>query len=453
VGVFFGTAGIRGPVNSKITDEFALTLGLAVATIAEDQPVVVGSDYRLSSPALKRALSAGLMLAGANVFDLGYAPTPVIAFAGRNLKARFSISVTASHNPPGDNGFKVFSGEGYESTLELEAKIEEVILQRKFRLSDWKSAGSESSAPEQPEAYKKQLLASIKPFSRGLRIVVDCANGTASQYTPVLLSELGCKVVSMNATPDGRFPGRLPEPTPENLAATMRRVVEEKADFGIAHDGDGDRIAIIDERGNYVTSDSLLALFAREALVKHGPGRIITSVDTSFRIDEVGAKHGGAVERTRLGKTHSELVGPERGSVRLCCEPWKIIAPEWGYWGDAMYAALVFAAQVAWRSRPVSELFAEIPDYPQLRFAIDCPLEIRSKVMTGVEQYLRGSRNLQDVWNFDGIRGNYKDGSWVLVRPSGTEPKIRIYCEAHDQSRLQEIRSNIVQIVQRAVKE
>ncbi len=453
MGVFFGTAGIRGPVGPKVNEELAMKLGLSIATLSEGGSVVIGCDYRLSSESLKSALRSGLTLGGAGVHDLGYAATPCMAFAGRELGAKFSVVVTASHNPPSDNGFKVYAGEGYESTLEMEREIEDLILNESFALADWKSAGSLTYRGDMVQEYLTRLAKRFQSFRRKLRVVVDCANGTAGEATPQLLSQLGCDVIAVNETPDGRFPGRLPEPTPENLQTTARLVVEEKADFGIAHDGDGDRLAIIEEKGRYVTNDTLLAYFASLLISEHGPGKVVTSVDTSFRIDETVSALGGAVERTRLGKTHSRLVAPEeRREVRLCCEPWKIIDPAWGFWGDAIYAAVAFASHVASVDAPVSALLSSIPDYPQERTAFDCPYSARDSAMKELEDVLRSALNVRDVWNFDGIRANFEDGSWALVRPSGTEPKIRAYCEARERSRLEALQAFVTKAILDAVR-
>jgi phosphomannomutase len=416
----------------------AVKLGLAISTLARGGDVVVGCDYRLSSESLKSALCSALTLGGSNVLDLGYAATPCIAFAGRESKAEFSIAVTASHNPPSDNGFKVFAGEGYESTLELEKQIEDLTLGENFALADWKAAGRVTKSIGPLNQYAARLL-DLPPLEGKLRVVVDCSNGTASGLTPKLLHQMGGEVGAINNVPDGRFPGRLPEPTPENLEGLSRRVVGEKADLGIAHDGDADRLAIIDERGRYVNNDTLLAYFASMLMRRHGSGKVITSVDTSFRIDETVAKIGGSTERTRLGKTHSRLLDADRDVIRLCCEPWKVIDPKWGYWGDAIYAAITFALEVAKSGQSVSELLASIPDYPQERIAFDCLEHVKLGAMNEIESVLREAPNVLSVWSFDGVRVNFKDGAWVLARPSGTEPRIRAYLEAKNGVRLSEL--------------
>jgi phosphomannomutase len=282
--------------------------------------------------------------------------------------------------------------------------------------------------------------------------VVDCANGTTFNLTPLILSKLGCEVISLNAHPDGRFPGRPAEPTPEHLVRACHSVRSLKADLGIAHDGDGDRLAVIDEKGRYVNNDTVLAFFARLLLAENGPGRIITSVDTSSRIYIVARSSGGTVERTRLGKTHALLDEENRRNIRLCCEPWKIIDPTWGFWGDAVYAACRLVQSLDEAKGPVSSLFRGIPENPQKRFFFRCPDESRDVVMAKVSQALTTQRDVKEVWTFDGVRANFRDESWVLVRKSGTEDKIRIYCEGSTPKRLKQLVSKSSSLVTTAIK-
>jgi len=282
--------------------------------------------------------------------------------------------------------------------------------------------------------------------------VVDCANGTTYNLTPLILSKLGCEVISLNAHPDGRFPGRPAEPSPENLVTVCNFVRSLKADLGIAHDGDGDRLAVIDEKGRYVNNDTILAFFARLMLAENGPGRVITSVDTSSRIYVVARSSGGKVERTKLGKTHALLDEENRKSIRLCCEPWKIIDPTWGFWGDAIYAACRLIQSLDQTKGPVSSLFRGIPENPQKRFFFRCPDESKDVVMAKVTQELTTQKDVSEVWTFDGVRVNFRDESWILVRKSGTEGKIRVYCEGRSPERLKQLVSKSSTLVTNAIK-
>jgi phosphomannomutase len=222
--------------------------------------------------------------------------------------------------------------------------------------------------------------------------------------------------------------------------------------LGIAHDGDGDRLAVIDEKGRYVNNDTVLAFFARLMLAEKGHGRIITSVDTSSRIYIVARSSGGTVERTRLGKTHALLDEENRTSIKLCCEPWKIIDPAWGFWGDAIYAACRLVQALDQTKGSASSLFRGIPENPQKRFFFRCPDELKDIIMAKVSQSLTTQRDVSEVWTFDGVRVNFSDESWILVRKSGTEGKIRIYCEGRSPKRLRQLVSRSSSLVRSAIR-
>jgi phosphomannomutase len=360
--------------------------------------------------------------------------------------------VTASHNPPEDNGMKCYSHEGREYVPEEEQILEQIIAQRQFADVAWDRVGTQVAAPDLVDIYAQRILDRVGSLQRKLRVVVDCANGTTYNLTPLILSKLGCEVISLNAHPDGRFPGRPAEPSPEHLVTTCRFVRSLKADLGIAHDGDGDRLAVIDEKGRYVNNDTVLAFFARLLLAEKGPGRIITSVDTSSRIYIVARSSGGTVERTKLGKTHALLDEENRTSVRLCCEPWKIIDPAWGFWGDAVYAACRLVQALDQTKGAVSSLFRGIPENPQKRFFFRCPDELKGIAMTKIAQALTTQRDVSEVWTFDGVRVNFSDESWILVRKSGTEGKIRIYCEGRSPKRLKQLVSKSSSLVRGAIR-
>lgn len=449
----FGTAGIRGSVRDKVTERFALDLARAMSTmLANEGQILVGSDYRTTSAELRATLMGGLMGGGIDVLDAGFLSTPVLAFGIRKVGSEAGIMITASHNPPQDNGMKCYSHEGREYVPDEEEILEELINQGQFTSVAWDQVGTLTTVPDITDVYLDQLLDHIGPFQRKLRVVVDCSNGTTYNLTPLILSRMGCQVISLNVHPDGRFPGRPAEPNPVNLATTCEIVRSVQADLGIAHDGDGDRLAVIDEKGRYVNNDTVLAFFARLLLAENGPGRIVTTVDTSSRIDNVVASSGGTVERTKLGKTHVLLNQKDRESIRLCCEPWKIIDPAWGFWSDAIYAACRLVQTLDRSKGTASALFRGIPQYPQERFFFQCPDESRDAVMEKVHHALTTGKDVREISTLDGVRVDFKDNSWILVRKSGTEPKIRIYCEGRSPKRLRELVYNASSFVKRAIR-
>jgi len=447
----FGTSGIRGSLD-KITPQLFMRLGLSLATfLGNEGEVVVASDARTSSEALKNALSSGLMSGGCAVADLGLVPLPAFAYITRERKSKAGVIVTGSHNPPQDNGLKCYDGRGMEYTPREEEVLEGWIFNEKYKPVDWKKVGNRSHVANAVEEYVEAVLRQILKVKREIKVLVDCANGTASNVTPIILSKLGCKVFTINSSVDGTFPGRPPEPSPENLTNTCRLVREIRADIGIAHDGDADRLAVIDDRGRYVTNDSVLAFFAKLLLERYGGGHVVTSIDTSFRIDEVVEKVGGTLERTRLGKTHVVLKEKPNAKIILCCEPWKIIDTHWGYWGDPIYATAQLVELLDDSKCSTSELFKEIPNYPQQRIYHPCSDSLKQPTIALIQQKLSEEKGVASIWTYDGIRVNYEDNSWVLIRPSGTEPKIRIYCEGVTRKRLNQLAKQSISLVKTAI--
>ena len=447
----FGTSGIRGSLN-KITPQLFMNLGLSLATfLGNEGEVVVASDARTSSEALKNALSSGLMSGGCAVADLGLVPLPAFAYTTRQRKSKAGVIVTGSHNPPQDNGLKCYDGRGMEYTPREEEVLEDFLFNEKYKAVDWKKVGNRSFVTNTDEEYIEAILRQVPKIEREIKVLIDCANGTASNVTPIVLSKLGCKVFTINSSIDGTFPGRLPEPSPENLRDTCRLVREIRADIGIAHDGDADRLTVIDDKGRYITNDSVLAFFAKLLLERHGGGHIVTSIDTSFRIDQVVERVGGTLERTRLGKTHVVLKEKPNSKIILCCEPWKIIDTNWGYWGDAIYATAQLIKSLDDSKGSTSELFKEIPNYPQDRIYQPCPDNLKQPTMELIREELSEEKEVASILTYDGVRVNYEDNSWVLIRPSGTEPKIRIYCEGITTKRLSQLTKRSTSLVKTAI--
>ena len=447
----FGTSGIRGDID-RVSPELAMKLGLALATSLRNYgSVAVAHDARTSSPYLRHAVSSGLMAGGCRTVQFGMVPTPVLAFGTRENKLNAGVMITGSHNPPTDNGLKCYSNDGREYTGDEEAILEELILKNSYRTVTWNKVGFSTVRQDVIDDYVKAVLSHVRPVKQPLHVVVDCGNGVGSNVTPTLLSRLGCKVTTINANVDGTFPSRPPEPTPETLKDTSRLVSELRADLGVAHDSDADRLSVLDEEGGYVTDDRLLAFFAKILLQKYGPGRIVTSVDTSPRIDEVAERYGGRVERTELGKTH-EALASDRDRPLLCCEPWKITDVHWGYWGDGIYAACRLVSELSDEKRTLTNLLEDIPDYPQRKFAFPCPDHVKGRIMEAIKAKLTTEKKVKDVWTYDGIRVNYEDGSYALLRPSGTEPKIRVYCEAKSDGDLKRLVEKCAALVEMATK-
>jgi len=434
----FGTRGIRGPIATKVTPELMLNLGLALAThLGGKGEVVVGRDTRTSGEMLQRAFSAGVVAGGCDVIDVGIAPSPCVGFTTRELGAKAGAIITASHNPPPDNGVAFYRSGGMELLPEEELALEGIMFEGRSKRADWNSLGEVRRYPEAVPRYIGAIKRAVK-VKPGLKVVIDCANGAGSVVTPLLLRELGCKVVALNSHPDGHFPGRAPEPQPWNLGDLMRTVAEVGADIGLAHDGDADRVAVVDERGMFVKHDALIALFARRVLEARGGGTAVTSINTSVAIEEVVAGVGGKTVRTALGNIHAAM---HEHQAMFAGEPGKLILLEFGPWVDGVFAAAKLLELLSLERKPASELFAELPDYPMYHEDFACPDERKAEFTQGIKGHLlERVGEVRDTLEIDGLRVNRTNGSWILMRVSGTEPKARLVVEGRTLVEMEKLR-------------
>ncbi|MFA9424936.1 phosphoglucosamine mutase [Natronorubrum sp. A-ect3] len=420
----FGTSGIRGEVGDEVTAELALAVGRALPSEGYER-VVVGRDIRESGTILVDALTAGIRECGGDVIEVGVAPTPTVARAVDWLEADAGVVVTASHNPAKDNGIKLWSPSGQAFDTERRAAITDRVENERYDLEDWTGLGDRSHHDGVLERHVETVVDSVGEVG-GLEVVVDVGNGAGSVTADALL-ELGCEVRTLNAQPDGRFPGRPSEPNAETLTDLQQLVGATDADLGVAHDGDGDRMMAVDERGEFVPKDLLLALFAREAA---GDGdRVAAPVDTSLAVDDALAAVGASVTRTAVGDVYVAERATEPGVV-FGGEPsgaW--IWPEETLCPDGPLAACTLAAMVA-RDGPLGAAVDDLETYPIRRTSIE--VDHKAAVMDRIEATVR-ERELE-IDALDGIRIDHGDG-WTLVRPSGTEPVIRVTAEARDPER------------------
>lgn len=433
----FGTRGIRGPIATKVTPDLMLRVGQALATHVGEGKIVVARDARTSGEMLEHALVAGILSGGCDVIDIGLAPSPCVAYTTRELEARAGAIITASHNPPPDNGIAFYRSDGMEFLSEDTRIIEGLVLEGKPKRANWTALGRVRRYDAIPR-YIRAIKQMVK-LKRGLKVIVDCANGLGATATPYLLRELGCKVVTLNSHLDGHFPGRPAEPQPWNLAELMSTVKELGADVGIAHDGDADRVAAIDERGDFIKHDALIALFAKRAVEAHGGGAVVTSVNTSAAIEEVVSKAGGKTFRAALGKFHEAR--PKHNAI-FAGEPGKLVFLDFGPWADGVLGAAKLLEVMSRARKPTSKVFAtEVPDYPMYFEDFPCPDERKAEFMQNARKYLlENISEVRDVLEIDGVRVNRKNGSWILVRTSGTEPKARLVIEGRTDKELEQLK-------------
>ena len=444
----FGTAGIRGPVDGRVTPELALAVARAAA--ADGDEFVLGRDGRETSQALAAAVAAGLESGGATVRRIGEVPTPALAYASQG---RRGVMITASHNPPTDNGLKLFV-DGQEYDDDAEARIEERIAEDPDPVA-WDAWGGASDL-DVLERYREAVVGYAEGFGaapEGLTVAVDCGNGMGSVATPQVLRALGTDVRALNATVDGHFPGRESKPTPESLADLRAFVADGDADLGIGHDGDADRIVLVDEAGEVVHEDTVLAVLAERYVRESAAGDpvVVTTPNASGRIDERVAAAGGRVERTALGVLHEGLAAARTADdaeteVVFAAEPWKHMHTGMGDWIDGVVSAAVLTRLVA--ASGLDSLTEPVTERPYRKENVRCPDEAKADAMATLETRLPEQFPDASVETEYGVRLSFPDASWVLVRPSGTEPYIRIYAESDDVDALI---SEAVGTVERAV--
>ena len=425
----FGSSGIRGVANTEITPGLALNIGLAVGSIYPD--VIIGRDPRISGEMIESAVVAGLLSAGSKVIKIGMVPTPTLALASKECGC--GIMITASHNPAQYIGIKVFK-DGMSFDTRQQEEIENILNNGSFRYAGWERTGDLGTMDNALENHSKVILKSTK--SADLKVVVDCGCGAASVLTPYVLGEMGCDVITLNSQPDGHFPGREPEPVEENLGLLKDTVKAAGADLGIAHDGDADRMMAVDNNGTFISGDRMLTFFA----IREAKKAIAVPVDTSRVIDDMLG--GIRISRTKVGdvyvaeelrKIDGDFGGEPSGA-------W--IFPKVSLCPDGIYAAARLV-EIVESEGELGELLGYIPEYPVKRGAFPCRDKKQAMAKIAKELAKLGETN-----TLDGIRVDMEDG-WILIRPSGTEPKIRITVES--KSKCDELFDTASKVVREAI--
>lgn len=428
----FGSSGIRGPALTEVTPELLLRLGLAVGEA--HRRIVVGRDGRLTGPALQQAFTAGALAAGAEVHDAGVLPTPALAHAARGFD--LGAVLTASHNPAADNGLKLWTPRGQAVGAAERARIE-AALAREPRRAGWQ-LGPVAPHPGAIEAHAAAIAALVR-VARPLTVVVDAGNGVGALETPGMLRAMGCKVITLNGHVDGAFPGRPSEPSEEHLAGLCAAVRALGADVGIAHDGDADRVVAVDEQGRWVSGDALLAVLARDL----GAKRMVVPVDTSLAVaralpgtEIVHCKVGDAFVSEAIAAQGCDFGGEPSGAI---------IFPSLSLCPDGPHGAARIAALAA--THRLGDLVDALPRMVTLRASVPLGATPRDQAMAAIAL---GLRRMGEPDTTDGVKVTFDDG-WVLVRPSGTEPKVRLTAEAEREPRARELLERAVHLVKGAM--
>ena len=430
----FGTNGIRGVVNKELTPEMAINVGSSIGTFFGRKNLLVGHDARTSGPMFARAVIAGLTAIGCNVFFAGMAPTPALQYAVKNHGMDGGVIITASHNPPEYNGIKVIWNDGIEISHEQEIEIENIYFESETVFAEWDKLGTTHELPgvndEYIEAIKKHVNVA-KIAEKHYHVVVDAANSVGGLTAPRLLRDLGCKVTSINANIDGTFPGRLPEPRPENLKEIALTVKAVGADLGVAFDGDADRSIFVDENGEIYWGDKTFALIEKHFLEENPNAKIVTPVSSSTLVKDIADAYKGEIVWTKVGSVtvsqkmkelKAELGGEENGGV--------FYGPHQAVRDGAMTTALIMEI-MAETGEKLSKLIAEQPQYFIEKGKVECPEDKKEKVLEKLLEKVKGA----NVSTIDGVKIWFEDKSAILLRPSGTEPVYRLYAEAKNQEK------------------
>ncbi|WP_420394071.1 phosphoglucosamine mutase [Acuticoccus sp.] len=439
---YFGTDGIRGPANGRnMTPDVAMRVGMATGLVLAEhethQRIVIGKDTRLSGYMLENALCAGFTAVGADVFMLGPIPTPAVAMLTRSLRAHIGVMISASHNAFADNGIKIFGADGFKLSDDVEARIEALIgadLSRRL------ATGTRIGRATRLDGVRDRYVEFAKrTFPRhlsleGLRVVVDCANGAAYRVAPEALWELGAEVVPLGVAPDGTNINRDCGST--SLEAVRAKVLEVRADVGIALDGDADRAIIIDEKGKPVDGDQLLAVIARswQESDRLRGGTVVTTVMSNLGLERYLRDLGIHMERTKVGDRYvAERMREGRFNIGGE-QSGHIILTDYTTTGDGLLAALELLSVVVQGGRPVSEVCHRFEPVPQIlknvRFNGGAPLEAAPVVEA-----------------IDAARTRLGASGRLLVRPSGTEPLIRIMAEGDDAAMIDALVDELASVV------
>jgi phosphomannomutase / phosphoglucomutase len=425
----FGTNGVRGIVGEGITPELVLGIGEAFGTMRRGR-IGVGRDTRTSGETLVHAVKAGLLATGCDIVDCGILPTPALQYL---VMEQFDggVMITASHNPPEYNGIKIIEPDGTEMGDEETIKLEQILFSRSFSPVPWNKVGKETNSPDLIDTYIKAIIARFPSnIGQGMTIVIDPGSGPACLTTSKILSEMGCKVITINGVMDGTFPGRLPEPSIEGLRNLAELVVSSGAAFGVAHDGDADRAVFIDNKGRFVEENQEFAIVAQH-ICEQSPGIIVTPVSTGQIVDLVARMAKSEVTYTPVGSIY---VARE---MRSLLEKGKkvvfggegnggLIFPSHQFCRDGGMTAGIMVAILATRGKNLSDIVDQLPVRHIIKDKIKTTEGIQ--ILESLKKVYSHERTDQT----DGLK-IFRGDSWGLVRASGTEPIIRIIVDADNE--------------------
>jgi phosphomannomutase / phosphoglucomutase len=431
----FGTNGIRGVFGSDLSVDLVIDLSYSLATFFEKGPIIIGYDGRKSSPILSMLVTSTINSSGLDVWCAGLIPTPCLQYATKRLGYNGGIMVTASHNPPEYNGIKPIDRDGVEISREDELKVEDIYYSKKFTKVN--GLGLNFINDTVIDSYTGAVFSLVnveKIRARKFIVAVDTGNGAQAVVAPILMKKLGCKVITINGNIDGDFPGRGSEPTPENLEVLSSMAKVTKADFGVAYDGDGDRSIFCDEKGTIHWGDKTGSLVTKHLLkTRHKGAEIVCPINTTMALSLIAQEEGSKVIHTKVGSVEVSRQMVKRKSLIGLEENGGFMYGKLNEVRDgAMMTALVLD-MLASSNQTLSQMISSLPKVFQYKSKFKCPTkQIANDIVNTC--LMHGSP--QKVETIDGAKIWIDEETWIMVRPSGTEPLVRMYAESTDQSLL-----------------
>jgi phosphomannomutase / phosphoglucomutase len=425
---YFGTNGIRGKLP-QMSPDFAMKLGLSFGTWVKNRghkEVYIGRDTRVTGEMIESAFISGLLWAGCKPIILGIIPSPGVEFISA-LEKKPHVIITCSHNPPEWIGLKFGDEEGIPLSKERGEEIEHIYENEKWEKVNWNEISSILYNEHRINEYYDLLKKSGSDLS-GLKLVIDCGNGAACRISPRLFEELGAEVIPLNSEEDGLFPGRNSEPIEPNLTELISKVKEHNADIGIAYDGDCDRLALVDEKGNFVDGNKVFAIGVKIAM-QEKEGDVVTTIATSNLIKEIVEKEGRKLKYVVVGTPYiceeMHKGGYSTGGEEVGGIIWPLIHPG----KDGILSSIKIISYLKKNNLKLSEMVSELPKYYVVKSKMDMGEE-RFELVEKMKEKFKDEPNANII---DGLRMDFEKG-WCILRPSGTENYLRIFAESKEEN-------------------
>lgn len=446
---FFGTNGIRGVFSEDFSLEFVHDMTLAIATYFKSGPILVGYDGRESSQIIAKVVCSAINYTGLDCNNAGLVPTPCLEYAVKKLGYSGGIMITASHNPPQYNGIKPAAKDGVEISREDELVIEDIFLNKNW-IKNPTTFGTTGKENRAIDVYVNGIISHIdsqKIKSKHLKVVLDLGNGAQAVTAPIFCKSVGCEIFLINDKIDGQFPGRGSEPTPQNLSELSKSVKDNNADFGIAFDGDGDRSIFCDNNGEILTGDKSALVLTKFILQKNPNSLVVTCLNSGSNIELVANEFNSKVIRTKVGSVEvsrkmvptNALIGFEENGGFMFGKHNQV--------RDGCMTLALMMDLLAKSEKTLSELISELPPSFTTKDKVPCPQDNSKKLIKSLKEEFPNS----DIT--DGIKITIDSKNWVMIRPSGTEPIIRIYGEAESQQKLDTLMSKYIQKVKSVISD